>query len=335
MAEAAVSELECCRLALALYDAPETIAWDHIWPKLIGYAAHKRVRDTDVIVFRGSKDCADWYRDLDAVTIRYPGLGRVHLGFISGVLWHREELDAACGASVVIAGHSLGAAEACDYAGLRTAAGHPPEQVYLWGCPRPGMAQLRDVLAGVSITSRRNLDDPVTTVPWDVLAARAVLPRARANPAGGSATRVRYRAVPRASSRTVSRGRQGDHVRRRVSGSPLLIASASGHRRYSPADRAGSNADGGQRAVYFLSVVAARETCALKDPIAIERHVQPPKGLEPCEVCATVPSVAGRNAELAVFILRAARLPNSHPLIALHLVSRRSLRERLSACHCG
>lgn len=164
----AVSEQIVVGLCLAIYNDPASVAWDHIWPKGFGVVAHKCVLNTDVVIWRGSKDPLDWYRDLDACTYVYPGLGRVHAGFMAGVAWRRRDVDAACGPNVIVAGHSLGAAEAALHAGLRTAAGQPPAQVYLYGCPRPGMQALAGVLKPVPITSRRNGADPVTTVPWDV-----------------------------------------------------------------------------------------------------------------------------------------------------------------------
>jgi len=168
MAGAAVTELEVCGLCLAIHDDPQSVAWDHLWSKGFGFVGHKRIRDTDVVIWRGSYDPWDWYRDLSAVTVVSPAIGRVHDGFLSGVESRYDEVEAALGRRVVIGGHSLGAAEAADHAGLRIAAGKPVEHVYLYGCPRPGMQKLADVLAPVPITSRKNLSDPVTRVPWDI-----------------------------------------------------------------------------------------------------------------------------------------------------------------------
>lgn len=169
LGQEAVTELEACGLCLSIYTAnPNPADWNFLCTKEFGFVGVKRIRDTDVVVERGSFDPLDWYRDLSALAEPVPGIGFVHSGFVSGVLERYDEIIAVLGPRVVVVGHSLGAAEAALFAGLRTAAGHPPEHVYLYGCPRPGMQKLCDVLAPVPITSRKNLTDPVTDVPLDI-----------------------------------------------------------------------------------------------------------------------------------------------------------------------
>lgn len=69
---------------------------------------------------------------------------------------------------IYIAGHSLGAARAALYAFSRIKRGLPVDGVFLFGCPRPGDAVIRDTLAGVPVRSVKNGDDPITDVPLDV-----------------------------------------------------------------------------------------------------------------------------------------------------------------------
>jgi hypothetical protein len=77
--------------------------------------------------------------------------------------------------AIYIAGHSLGAAEACLAAWSRIRRGLPVAGVYTFGCPRPGNSELGVVLSHVPIWRSIRNDcghlpdyDLVTAVPFDV-----------------------------------------------------------------------------------------------------------------------------------------------------------------------
>lgn len=79
---------------------------------------------------------------------------------------------------LVVAGHSLGAAEASIYAYSRIKRGLPLDQIFVFGCPRPGNGVLQSVVPQVPVwLSVRNAKpspanridhDLVTDVPFDV-----------------------------------------------------------------------------------------------------------------------------------------------------------------------
>ena len=69
---------------------------------------------------------------------------------------------------IYIAGHSLGAARAALYAFSRIKRGLPVDGVFLFGCPRPGDAMIRDALSQIPVRSIKNGDDPITDVPLDI-----------------------------------------------------------------------------------------------------------------------------------------------------------------------
>jgi hypothetical protein len=136
-----------------------------------------REGDTDVVIFRGTDNIEDAIRDILAVAwtpCSEQRLGPVHIGFFFGLdrVWGEMQPMLRPGAPVCIDGHSLGAARASDMAGIMVAAGRPPARRVIFGEPRPGFAQLADLIKDVPTTSYRNgcgrNVDIVTTVPFSL-----------------------------------------------------------------------------------------------------------------------------------------------------------------------
>ncbi len=157
------SALTLARLCLASETNP--VGFDYIdngadtgvWWGLV------RQQDHDIICFRGSITVEDWMRDAQAEMIHYPLLGLVHSGFIQGMQDVKTRILGMTRPNWIITGHSLGAARAALFAGM--VQGLPISQITLFGCPRPGAAQLKTLLAGAPIDSYKNRADPVTDVP--------------------------------------------------------------------------------------------------------------------------------------------------------------------------
>ena len=145
-----------------------TSYWDHYLEQDGVVLGVKKSGDADIVVFRGSDNLEDWRRDLDEVPKYHPILGFIHQGFLDGMDKVAQTLIPALGPSIVVTGHSLGAARAWILSGLLSAACKPAAQVTVFGSPRPGFKKLREVImdGGSVNTSYRDRLDPVTEVPY-------------------------------------------------------------------------------------------------------------------------------------------------------------------------
>ncbi len=175
-----ITDHDIARLCVGIYDYPgkPPVEWHY---KVTGNEAADsygvcwalaRLDGFDVVVFRGSVTILDWVRDLEALAwrpIEHPRLGFVHSGFLRHMPDVWTELRPNIKQPVVVAGHSLGAGRASIMAGLMTVDGVPPVARVVFGEPRPGFTQLRDILQVVPGRSYRNGDgkdhDPITDVP--------------------------------------------------------------------------------------------------------------------------------------------------------------------------
>lgn len=161
-----ISDLDLARACADIYsDNPSLDFIDNGLKSGTGvFVGIKKLPDVDVIVFRGSDDIPDWFRDFEAPMIS-TDLGNVHEGFYEGLQAVHAILDEHTRPNPVITGHSLGAAHAAIYGAMLVHYFDDPTKIALFGCPRPGAQQLADILIGVPITSYRNRHDPVTEVP--------------------------------------------------------------------------------------------------------------------------------------------------------------------------
>src|ERR1035437_1552712 len=92
----------------AYADAP--VGFDHVWEWSGTHAVHKKIDDTDVVIFRGSLDAQDWMRDTEAVPFWDYRLGFVHPGFMCGMNDAVAAVAVALGPRIAVAGHRLGGA---------------------------------------------------------------------------------------------------------------------------------------------------------------------------------------------------------------------------------
>ncbi len=158
-------------LCAQIYDAVDVrtpAIWHNYWVINGVHIAHRREAGVDVLVLRGSQTIEDWLHDFRGWPARHPALGFCHAGFLEHMDDAVAEIKRAVGSHVVITGHSLGAARALILGALLYCHELPPVQITVFGSPRPGFGNLRDVLldSGAEIRSYRNRDDPVMQVPY-------------------------------------------------------------------------------------------------------------------------------------------------------------------------
>ena len=100
------------------------------------------------LAFRGteSRNPVDWARDAQFAPQLGELDGRVHSGFRAALneVWAAVEASLEVAAKpIVVTGHSLGAGLAVLAAARAVGFGHRVASVYLYGCPRPGLADFR------------------------------------------------------------------------------------------------------------------------------------------------------------------------------------------------
>jgi hypothetical protein len=181
-----LNDLDRIRLLAILYGSPDPAGpsgaslpqWTTLIHSLLGPVGHILDGTTHNLFFPGSKFLIDWWLDFDAVPIEMAKFGLVHPGFMAKPLALKSQLDKLVGnAPVVTIGHSLGAADAQDYAALRLAEGLQVKEIVAFGSPMPGCQEMKDLLAPVPMQNYRNelamtetIDDfdPVTTKPFPI-----------------------------------------------------------------------------------------------------------------------------------------------------------------------
>jgi hypothetical protein len=130
----------------------------------------KETPDAYIAIGRGSYTLLDWLRDaFSALVTEDPDIGIVPLGFHTGIPETAAALTLPTNKSVYFGGHSLGAAHVCQLAGKAIARGLKIAGMTLFGCPNPGAEKLKYLLSGTSVTSYKNLTDPVTSLPTKLL----------------------------------------------------------------------------------------------------------------------------------------------------------------------
>lgn len=175
-----VTDAELADLVEGLYEregAPP-VTWDaQSDPREAVCWAAKSVGGVAVIVFRGSTTFEDWARDLHAwapAADMGADIGPVHPGFSDGMLAAILGLPAALrsSTSIVVTGHSLGAARAWLASALLKRASCPLTGCVAFGSPRPGFAPLAKLLQDVPGRNYRNSGgwgqtDLITVLPFD------------------------------------------------------------------------------------------------------------------------------------------------------------------------
>ncbi|HWY24422.1 MAG TPA: lipase family protein [Nevskia sp.] len=161
----------------AIYDSSSL--WDALFtgPDYADSYVGVQVRPQDravVVAFRGSTTPEDFFKDLEAaIPDDEAELGMVAHGFFEGTkaLYAKIAPLIPAGYLLIITGHSLGAAQASDFAAFALARGTPVQACVLMGSPRPGLDTLNGWLRRVpSWYSFRNgsdlfARDPVPDVP--------------------------------------------------------------------------------------------------------------------------------------------------------------------------
>lgn len=138
------------------------------------YCSVKYFQDFSVICFRGSTTILDWCRDFQGIMVPDAELGGVEQGFITGLRDIDAHIDTlpifGSEKSVIITGHSLGAARALLFAGMWTLHNQmePGDEVVVFGSPRPGGMKLKGILAPLTVRAYCNGRDPVCRVPLDI-----------------------------------------------------------------------------------------------------------------------------------------------------------------------
>ncbi len=161
-----ISALDLARLCEEIYSSPAA-SWDHYWDKDNVVAAHRKVEDSDVIIFRGSKDALDWIRDAEGWPTWHNQLGFCHAGFLDEMDDVFAEIRPVIGSRVIITGHSLGGARARILTALCAYNKIPVERLCTFGSPKPAFANLSRLIqkSGMMHETYRNRNDPVPLLP--------------------------------------------------------------------------------------------------------------------------------------------------------------------------
>lgn len=148
-------------LCQAIY-TPKQGDFDHVLKVGCITAGIKYLSHATVIAFRGSCDLEDWLNDFNIEPDYDQDVGIVSGGFLNDVREFMAKVKPMIEGSLIVTGHSLGAARACLLVALMKA-----DQLIVFGCPKIGFNKLSDKITedcSHSI-SFKNHDDIVTTLP--------------------------------------------------------------------------------------------------------------------------------------------------------------------------
>lgn len=174
-----ISDAQIADLVAASYLPPDQsgVVWDHFDPGESGDKVRwgvKRIGADVAVILPGSRTLLDWLRDLTAIAdpFHHDDVGPVHPGFLSGMRTVERELGGMVDKTspIFIGGHSLGAGRGGILAGFLVLAYWNVAARVVFGEPKPGFAQLAEIIKGVPGRSYRNGDDKhhdlVTDVPF-------------------------------------------------------------------------------------------------------------------------------------------------------------------------
>ncbi len=146
--------------------------------------ALKRLPGYDVVIFRGSVIFLDWVRDGRALATP-TRIGHVHAGFFAGMEKMWAEARPILTQSVIVCGHSLGAARAAILTGLMVADGMAPIARVVFGEPKAGLLDFVKPIADVPGRSYRNgdnlhhdliTDEPPSWPPFQFMRPTPIIP---------------------------------------------------------------------------------------------------------------------------------------------------------------
>lgn len=148
-------------LCQAIY-TPKQGDFDHVLKVGCITAGIKYLPHATVIVFRGSCDLEDWLNDFNIAPDFDEQLGIISGGFLNDVREFVLKVKPMIEGSLIVTGHSLGAARACLLTALMKA-----DQLIVFGCPRIGFNKLSDLLKAncPHVLNFKNHDDIVTNLP--------------------------------------------------------------------------------------------------------------------------------------------------------------------------
>jgi hypothetical protein len=162
------------QLAALCYDTEFTpVTWAFEGPTF--HATATVEADEVIIACQGSKDLADWIKDLEAAPdpFDHHTLGLVHAGFNSTTDECLPAIVEFCsGKTIVLTGHSKGGAEAEMLAAKLEAVSIPVSLLVTFGTPRwvfAGNGTPTALLAPIPGRSYRHFKDIVTEVPFEPL----------------------------------------------------------------------------------------------------------------------------------------------------------------------
>lgn len=166
-----LSVLDIARYGVGIYG--DVVTWDRVLsgPTFSGNTVGVRVDAENkalIVAFRGTAVAEDFLKDLEAALPQPAGeLGAVALGFFEGTAAVFDAIKTMIpGHKLICTGHSLGAAQASDFAAYSGYHGLPAHACVLMGSPRPGGKELDFWLDKLPIWySFRNGRDPVCDVP--------------------------------------------------------------------------------------------------------------------------------------------------------------------------
>jgi predicted lipase len=157
-----MTPFDAAKLCQSIYD-PQTIEFDQVVTVGEIVAGVNFLPNVTVVAFRGSCVVEDWLNDMSIWPEHDPLFGAVADGFMDDVHEFADHIQPMIKGSLVLTGHSLGAARACILSAII-----PTTQLILFGCPKVGTTRLKYFVTKncVEILSFMNHADLVCRLPY-------------------------------------------------------------------------------------------------------------------------------------------------------------------------